>query len=229
MGERVSLFKKYIHQALEADPSLELQSIYYKKRFLDIFKAIKKNPLVDEETVETIALRPEPGSEPKGAKFYLKLNLDYLSARDSDYKDVYGSGFFSPSVKAGFRIIRNVYIWTGYGIASAKGTIPEEEFSAKSNQAFFFVGMRYSRDISKTLGYKVEASVVSISYREEAIDVEVKESAMGFDIQTGLVLNLGKSLFSEFSVGYMYASDQLAEKKVLLGGFKTGLGVGVRF
>jgi tetratricopeptide (TPR) repeat protein len=229
MGERVPLFKKYIHQALEADPSLELQSIYYKKRFVDIFKAVKKNPQVDEGTVEAIVLQPEPGAGPKGAKFYLKLNLDYLSASDSDYKDVYGSGFFSPSIKAGFRIARNVYIWTGFGLTSAKGTIPVEETSATSNQTFFSLGMRYSRDISKTLGYKVEASVVSISYREEALETEVKESAMGFDIQTGLVFNVGKSAFSEFSAGYMYASDMLTDKKVLLGGFHAGLGVGLRF
>lgn len=229
MGERVSLFKKYIHQALEADPSLDLQGIYYKKRFLDIFKAVKKNPLVDEETVQAIALRPEPGAEPKGAKFYLKLNLDYLSAADADYKDVYGGGFFSPSVKAGFRIARNVYIWTGFGAASAKGTIPVEETPAKSSQSFLSVGMRYSRDISKSLGYKIEASAVGISYKEEALDTEVKESAMGFGVETGLVFNVAKSVFSEFSVGYMYASDRLAEKKVLLGGFKAGLGVGMRF
>jgi hypothetical protein len=36
-------------------------------------------------------------------------------------------------------------------------------------------------------------------------------------------------LFSELSAGFLSARDILIEDKVKLGGFKTGLGLGVKF
>jgi len=79
------------------------------------------------------------------------------------------------------------------------------------------------------MGYKIEAAIASVRYKEEALEMEVTESTQGFSVETGVVFNLGKRFFSELSIGHLYATDVLPEKKVKLGGFKAGLGLGVKF
>ena len=229
MGERVSLYKKYILKTLELTPKLELERLYYKTRFIKIFNSLKKDPLLDDEAILAVVNEPEPGERSPGARFFVKAQLDYMGANDSGYRDVYGSGYLFPRVKAGFKLARNVYLFSGFGVVSSKGTIPGAQEDASSIQRFLSLGLSYTGTISKRLGYTFEASAVGISFREEALGVEVKESTMGFDVETGVVFNLGKRLFSEFSAGYLYGSDVLSDRKVLLGGFKTGLGFGVRF
>lgn len=229
MGERVSLYKKYILKTLELTPELELDRLYYKKRFIKIFNTLKKNPQLDDESIQTVAHAPEPGERDPGTRFFVKLQLDYLGANDSGYRDVYGGSFLLPRVKAGFQLARNVYLFSGFGVASSKGTIPEALEEASSSQRFLSFGISYTGTISRRLGYTFGASAVGISFREETLGVEIKESTMGFDVETGVVFSLGKRLFSEFSAGYLYGSKVISDRKVLLGGFKTGLGFGVRF
>jgi len=229
MGERVSLYKKYILKTLELTPKLELERLYYKTRFIKIFNALKKDPLLDDEVILTVVHEPEPGERNPGARFFAKVQLDYMGANDAGYRDVYGSGYLFPRVKAGFRLARNVYLFSGFGVVSSKGTIPGAQEDASSSQRFLSFGLSYTGTISKRVGYMFEASAVGISFREETLGVEIKESTMGFDVETGVVFNLGKRLFSEFSAGYLYGSKVLNDRKVLLGGFKTGLGFGVRF
>jgi len=227
MEKSVSRYKEYILEALKIDPSIKLDKIYYKERFIKIFNTIKEKPRLEAKEIQTKTL-PAKVKLKRSGRFFVKGNFDYLSPSDRDYKDVYGSGTLFPQVKAGFRMARNFYIWAGYGSISAEGTIPELESSAKASQTFLFFGLKYTRNFSKKMGYKIEAAMASIKYKEEALEMELKESAQGFSVETGLVFNLGKRFFSELSIGGLFATDVLPEKKVKLGGFKAGLGLGVK-
>jgi tetratricopeptide (TPR) repeat protein len=227
MGKNVSRYKEYILEALKIDSSIKLDKIYYRERFIKIFNTIKEKPRLDAKAIQTKTLPPEVKSKRRG-RFFIKGNVDYLSPVDTGYKEVYGSGSLFIQVKAGFRLARNFYVWAGYGAISAKGTIPELESSAKANQAFLLFGLKYTRDFSKKMGYKIEAAIASVKYKEEALEMEVTESTQGFSVETGLVFNLGKRFFSELSIGHLYATDVLPEKKVKIGGFMAGLGLGVK-
>jgi hypothetical protein len=228
MGKSVSRYKEYILDALKIDPALVLENISYKERFIKIFNSIKKKPQIDAREIQIKTL-PADVKKKRSERFFLKANFDYLSSVDKNYKEVYSSGSLFLQAKVGFRLARNFYIWTGYGTISVEGIIPEVNSIAKASQNFFFFGLKYTRDFSKKLGYKIEAAAVRVRYKEEALELEATGSTMGFSFETGVVFNLGKRLFSELSAGFLSARDILIEDRVKLGGFKTGLVLGVKF
>jgi len=227
MGKKVSLYKEYILEALKIDPSIKLEKIYYKERFTHIFNEIKKKPWIDAKEIQIKTL-PADVKRKRIGRFFVKANFDYLSSGDRKYKELYGSGSFFLQVKAGFRLARNFYIWTGYGTISVEGTIQEVDSDAMASQAFLFFGLKYTRNFSKKLGVTIEAAVVRIRYKENAFETEVTGSTNGFGFETGAVYNLGKRFFSELSAGFIYASEVLFDKEVKMGGFKAGLGLGVK-
>ena len=105
---------------------------------------------------------------------------------------------------------------------------PSSGVPSKTSQAFLFFGFKYIGNVSKKLGVTIEAAVVKIKYKEEALEMEETGSTNGFGFETGAVYNLGKRFFLELSAGFIYASEVLFDKKVKFGGFKAGLGLGVK-
>ena len=229
MGKDASQYETYIQEALKLTPSIQLDRVYYRERFIKIFNAFKESPGTTAEKIQTRLYREEKEKRAVGGRFFVNVNVGYLMSIDEDFKTVYGTGSVFPQVKAGFRIARNFYIWGGYGTASANGTVPEVNADAKTSQNFLSVGFKYSRDLPGKLGYKLEAAAVNISYREETLELEIKDSAKGFGVELGLLFNMKQRLYTEVSAGYIYGTDLVLNKKIKLGGFKTGLGVGVKF
>lgn len=231
MGKDTTVFSGYIKEALKLDGSLELDRLYYRERFIKIFTTIKNEPQLTVKEIENRLLTVEGKKKGDGSRFFVMVDAGYMFSLDSDYKKIYGSGAIVPRVKAGFKIARNFYMWAGYSTVKGKGTIPGIESEASSAQNFLALGFKYTRDFPGKLGYKLEASVVRVSFSEKALDTEVKESASGFGIEAGLTYPLGKRqrLFTEFSTGMVYASDMVLNKNVTLGGFVAGLGLGIKF
>jgi hypothetical protein len=226
-GQKVSVYKEYIVDALKIDSTIKLENIYFKQRFINIFEALKKEPQAEASEIKVASYSPQMRRRRFG-KFYIKLNLGYMQSSDESYRDLYGSGTVFPQVRAGYRMARNVYIWAGYGAVSGQGIIEEVDSEASSNQSFLFFGLNYNKNLSRMLGFKVEASVVSVNYKESALDTELKDSTKGFNVETGIVFNFSKNLFSELSAGYIIASDIVVDKKIKLGGFTAGLGLGYK-
>lgn len=165
--------------------------------------------------------------------FSISFTGNYLSPSDDDYKDIYGSSVFFPELKLGYKIFNNFYLWAGYGMFSATGETPELKEETKSNQNFLSFGAGYNGDFTKKLGYIVELGAVSISYKEEAMELEISKKAFGFRADVGLVYNISSTFFAVVSAGYMSASDTITvegeDVKVKLGGVKGGIGVGIKF
>lgn len=229
MGKDTSVFSGYIKEALKLDGSLELDRLNYRERFIKIFTTIKNEPQVTAKEIETMLFKIDGEKKGDRSRFMVMVDAGYMFSFDKDYKKIYGSGDIFPRVKVGYRIARNFYIWAGYSTVKGKGTIPEIESAASSAQNFLALGFKYARNFSNKLGYKLEASAVRASFSEKALDTEVKESVSGFGLEAGLTYPLGKRLFSEFSTGILYASDMVLSKKVYLGGFSAGLGLGMKF
>lgn len=232
MGKDASGFSHYIKEALKLDGALVLDRLAYRERFITIFSMIKTEPQTTAKEIETWVHQVEREKKGDSTRFFVMADAGYMFAFDSSYRKIYGSGAIFPRVKAGFKIARNFYIWAGYGFLKGKGTIAgieSETSSARSSQNFLALGFKYTRNFPGKLGYKLEASAVRISYSEKALDTEVKDSAAGFGFEAGLTYPLAKRLFSEFYTGMLYASDILLSKKVTLGGFVAGLGLGMKF
>lgn len=169
------------------------------------------------------------GAEAKTKKPMVQLNGSFLFPADGNYKDVYGGTVFYPGLQAGFCLSENFFLWLGYDYLSKSGTTPVLEEEAKSTQHILGLGCGYQGDISDKLGFRAQAGILYISYKEEALGEEVSDSAIGFGLEASLVLDLGGDFFGLVFLGYDYASDDVEGVTIKPGGFKTGLGLGVRF
>ncbi len=146
---------------------------------------------------------------------------------DSAYRDVYGSGIVCPEGAIGIRLYKDLYLMGGLGILSKKGETPDLGLPAKSRQTFITAGLGYLARISGGLRWKFEAGIADINYKEEAMDLTVSGSSLGWQAETGLML-MGKVVFAGVTMGYMSASDTVEDVKIKLGGFRASVSIGVR-
>lgn len=164
-----------------------------------------------------------------GENIFFTASANYLIPSDKDFKDIYGSGVFYPEIKAGYDVFEGFYIWAGYGFLSAAGTTTLLAEEAKSSQNYISFGFGYQGRISERVGYKIETGTSYVTYREEAMGLEVSGSAMGYRLDGGINFDVLKNVFLEINAGYIAASDSVDNLSVKLGGFKAGVGMGVRF
>jgi len=164
-----------------------------------------------------------------GDRFRLSVRANYLAPADTNFKDIYGSGVLFPGLKAEFTFSKSLYAWADAGFFSISGTTPVLEWDAKSNQTFLSGGVGYIYNAPGKLSVKCELGLLYAGYKEESLDDVLNDSSIGFKIGGGLVYDLGKSFFGEFFVGYLTASDTIDDISIKLGGFHTGIGVGVKF
>ncbi len=164
-----------------------------------------------------------------GDRFRLSVRGNYLAPADTNFKDIYGSGVLFPGMKAEFAFYKNLYAWADAGFFSITGTTPVLQWDAKSNQTFFAGGAGYTAKVSGKLSYKFELGLLHVSYKEESMGETLNDSSVGFKIGGGLVYDLGKLFFGEFFLGYSTASDTIDDVPIKLGGFHSGVGIGVKF
>lgn len=169
-----------------------------------------------------------------GKKMRLRLVVsgNYLAPGDPNFKEFYSSGVVFPEVRAGYLISESIYIWAGYGMFTANGQSAELKIDLKSTQGFFSGGIGYTFGNSSKWRFIGELGLFSASYKEELGDgIDIFDgSAIGFTIKNGLVYRLSQRFFLEFTLGYNTATDRIDdETDFKQGGFRTGIGIGVRF
>lgn len=162
-------------------------------------------------------------------KFMASVGGNMLFPADGGYKDVYGDSLFYPEFKLAYKVVKDFYLWVGYGLLSTSGETVELKLEAKSSQHFISFGGGYNGTLSKQLEYLVELGAFYASYKEEAMQEEVSDSAVGFRVDGSLIYRIGKSLFAGLSLGYLTASDDIEGVSIKLGGFKGGLLLGLKF
>jgi hypothetical protein len=164
-----------------------------------------------------------------GDRFMVAASANFISPGDEEFRNFYGKGQFYPELKAGFKVSGRFYLWTGYGWFSAKGTTPVLNLEAKAKQQFLFAGLGYLFKISSKFDYNVEVGLFLVSYKEEALGIEISDSAVGLRLDNGVTFYINQRLFIEISLAFLTASDTIENRSLKLGGFKTGIGLGVTF
>ena len=164
-----------------------------------------------------------------GEQFSAEVFGSLLVPGDSGYKDIYGKSMFYPAIKAGYALSERFFIWAGYGFLCRKGETPVLKLEAKSNQHFFSLGAGYRGKLSDKLGYEAALGLVMVSYKEEAMGTSASGSAFGLRADGGLSCALFGPVFAVAELGYIYSSDKVEGETVKPGGFKAGLGLGVKF
>lgn len=173
-----------------------------------------------------------------GNNLSLSISGHYLMPVDSSYKDVYGSAKIFPEIKinSGPILFKNFSLWGSFGYLPANGIVPGTDAKTKSTQMFIALGGRYTQGFSPTFHVSLRWGVLYVSYKEEALDSTVKDSAVGFVTGVGFIYDINNTLFTEIEGAYMYASDKIPgtadfpeSTTVKLGGLRFGIGLGIKF
>ncbi len=165
-------------------------------------------------------------SEKKGS---VLLSASYFEYSDSRHKEVYSSRDIYPEIKAGLKAYRGFYVWGRYGFLTANGVTPILKETTKINYHHVSIGGGYQGNFSGSLDYLVELGLLYVNYREKAMGEEASGSSVGFRLGGGVIFNISKVLFTEVSIGYMDAKDDVGDFTVKLGGIKAGIGFGIRY
>lgn len=166
-------------------------------------------------------------------KFFINVTGNQMVSADKNFDDIYGKSLFAPGIEIGYKIYRDFYIWGGYSFTSKNGTIPVFEEQAKWKQTFLSFGLGYNGNLSTLLGYKIDIGMLLVNYREEAFEESLSENTFGMKIDGAGIIKISDRLFTEISVGYLFANDIINnedyEIKIKLGGLRAGIGLGLRF
>ncbi|MCP4156215.1 MAG: hypothetical protein GY757_51355 [bacterium] len=160
---------------------------------------------------------------------FISVSANFLAPADENFKEIYKSALFYPEVKAGVNIFKGLYVWGGYGFFSVDGTTLQLSMPASSEHKYLSGGVGYMVALNGSISFKAEAGVFNAKYKEEAMDLELSESVMGLRVNGGLMFRIARIFFIEASLSYMNAKDAIEGIDIKLGGFKSGIGVGIAF
>lgn len=177
-------------------------------------------------------------------KGFIYVTANYMIPPERVLKDVYGSRLFTPELKVGYKFYRAFYIWGGFAFSTKKGKsinfpFSEDPSPAKWKQTFLSLGLGYSGDMSIKFGYKAEVGMFYVSFRDEMEPIGERGglvdtfsesgTTVGVRIGGAAIFKISDQLFTEVSLGYLYASDKINDISIQLGGLKAGIGLGIRF
>jgi len=163
------------------------------------------------------------------SRFMVSVSGNLLMPSDEDFKVIYSSSVIYPEVKAGLKIYDNLYAWSAYGFFKKDGVTPVLDIEVTSTQNFLSFGAGYLVKLTEKLSLDIAAGLASISYKEEAMGIEISGSKMGFQADAGICLTLWEGFFTILHAGYIGAKDTVNSLEVNLGGIQFGIGIGIFF
>jgi opacity protein-like surface antigen len=187
-------------------------------------------------TIIPLLAQKAPAAKPAApaeSSFYIALYGNFFSSGDSGFRDVYGS-VIVPELKLGYRLFDQLSVWAGFGYLSKSGTtIGDLQLTTSTTQYHISGGLEYMLKLGDTMRLRVAGGVIYFSVKDESMGDTIDENKLGFRGDLGLVYLLSQSIFIELTGGYSSATDTLYagttdEMQVTLGGFKAGVGIGLR-
>jgi len=160
--------------------------------------------------------------------FSLAPTLSYLGKDDAGFKEVYGSGGLQPGLRAEAVVWKNLSLYASYDFFSKKGTTPILEEETRTIQHSLALGAAWRGKFSEKISWGVYAGLLHIRYQEEALGDKIKDSATGIELGVLLEYDLSDKIFIFPLLSYLKADDSIDDMKIKLGGFKAGIGLGIR-
>jgi len=184
-------------------------------------------------------------------RFEMALDASYLMHRDSNFKDVYGSGSFFPELSVGIRLFKGLQVIGGYGSFKKTGTVvattPGIDYQSEASQKIISAGLEYIFEVSWSWELKISAEYQWVDYEEIVSAQEIqlvnpqepieditqslfnpKGTANAYRLGAGLQYNVGSNIFFEVVAAYSFGDDEVNGVKFELGGFQAGVGIGFR-
>ena len=183
----------------------------------------------------------------------LTLYGNYLGLADKNFKDKFTKKMVIPEAKIAMTFRGNLYLWGSYGRTplsfsynwsdwSSKGQydpdISGEQLAEKqiiSGGLGFFIG--YIQEGHFSLKAEIGICHINNMYQSDSININTqqtieskseKETGIGFRGNFGITYGFFKNLFTELNIGYLHAADKIDDVRILLGGLRLSMGIGIK-
>jgi len=163
------------------------------------------------------------------SRFTVLASGGVLRHTDSDYRDLYGSTVFYPELAFRAVFYKDVFAWAGFGFFSGSGKTELLGYDAETSRNILSLGVGTRLRLTGALFAVADVGLCRFGYKETAMEMEVKGSAIGFRLDAGLAYDLTKSLVIEARFGFLSGSDEYEGESFKLGGVLGSLGLGLRF
>jgi hypothetical protein len=170
-----------------------------------------------------------PGEEVPDSKFMVTASGNLFLSSATSFRQIYGQTTFMPEIKITGLVYRNISVWGGCGLISKHGFIEDVAEAAQIRQTIISFGFGYRHKLSALLRLRGELGLTYTSFREEAMEVTLKGSGLGWKIGANLDCSIWKKVFAMLSASFSQVSDDAQTGKVKLGGFQLGAGLGFAF
>jgi opacity protein-like surface antigen len=156
-------------------------------------------------------------------------SVGYYSVADSIYKDTYGSGNLIYGGSLSYDLWRNFEIRgeVGYFRDKGKMTLTKEEI--KLSLIPVVIGIRAKLVKTKKLSPYLGAGVDFYSFKEKARLGDTSGSTIGFHIEGGNYIALGRRFQVDLNLRYVKADAKPFDETIRLGGWRAGVGIGYSF
>lgn len=163
------------------------------------------------------------------SRFTLMASGGVLRHADSGYRDLYGSSVFYPEITFRAVFYKDVFAWAGFGFFSGSGKTELLGYDAETSRNIVSLGVGTRLRLTDALFAVADVGLCRFGYKETAMEMEVKGSAIGFRLDAGLAYDLTKSLSVEARFGFFSGSDEYEGESFKLGGILGSLALGLRF
>lgn len=164
---------------------------------------------------------------PAADRVMISIGISRLQPADPGFREIYGGRVFHPEASVGARVAGSLFLTAGGGWFTKTGETPDLGLDAKSSQRFLWAGLSYVGPVSGALKFKVEAGAAHIGFKEEAMEITVSGSRLGFRAGFGLLV-MGGPFFAGLDLGYLAAAGTIEDVKIKLGGPKASFSIGLR-
>jgi hypothetical protein len=162
--------------------------------------------------------------------FSVSIMGNYFKPADGGFKNFYGENHYYPEFRLNLKLFNGLYLWSSYGFLSAEGTtIPQLNEKTGWKQSFLSFGGGYKAALSGRLSSFFRLGGLYTKYKEEALETTIDDSAFGFVVSASLIFDITGTFFTKLELGYLSVSDTIDNASIKLGGFKGGIGIGIKF
>jgi len=156
-------------------------------------------------------------------------SIGYYSVADSIYKNTYGSGNFIYGGSLSYDLLRSFEIRGEVGYFKDKGEMTLTREEIEFSMIPVVIGMRVKLVKIEKLSPYLGAGVDFYSFKERARLGDTSDSTVGFHIEGGSYIALGKGFHIDLNLRYVKADAEPFDETIKLGGWRAGVGVGYSF
>ena len=168
------------------------------------------------------------GAEMPDHKFMVTVSGNLFFSSAASYRQIY-SQTFMPEIKISGLVFKNISVWGACGWIAKEGFIEEVAELTQIRQTMISFGAGYVYKLNDRLQLRAEAGLTLNSFKEEALEIILKGSGLGWKLGANLDYFFWKKVFATLGASFSQASDEVETGKVKLGGFLLGVGLGFAF